>query len=140
MDDKELCNIACSPTLDGYRPNPFYEAGYCPQYMKNQCYADGTMFAEQWETHQKNIKHHNAQKLFATSFGIEPQVYSYAQGNVQMPPTTRVVMQSYENKVDSKSPKSSTKKKSTKKTTDKKKPVKKTTDKKKPSKKTSTKK
>ena len=98
MDDKELCEIACSPTLDGYRPNPFYEAGYCPQYMKNQCYADGTMFEGQWETHQKNIKHYNAQRLFAKSFGIEPRVYDYSNGYIPMPPTTDSVRQIYEQK------------------------------------------
>ncbi len=111
MDDKELCDLACNPSINGYTPNPLYQAGYCPQYMKNQCYADGTMFERQWDTHQTNIKQYNAQRLFAKSFGQNPQIYSYSH-DIPLPPTTDAVRQMYSEKKEVK-PK---KKNSTKKT------------------------
>lgn len=90
---KELCNLACNPSLDGYTPNPTYQAGYCTDYMQQQCNADGSMFEEQWETHQKNIKDYNARKMMSMSFGIRPKEYQYmdqsqAQQVLQAPPST----------------------------------------------------
>jgi hypothetical protein len=97
MDDKELCNLACNPSLDGYTPNPLYSSGYCPDYMKRQCNADGSMFQEQWESHQENIKDHNARKLMAMSFHQRPVEYRHTNELVSsnpaanLPPTTSEV-------------------------------------------------
>ena len=95
---KELCNLACNPSLDGYTPNPLYQAGYCPDYMQQQCNADGSMFEEQWETHQNNIKDYNARKMMSMTFGIRPQEYQYqTPSHVQqaqvIPPSTAEVYQ-----------------------------------------------
>ena len=84
---KELCNFVCNPSLDGYTPNPMYQAGYCVDYMQQECNADGSMFEEQWETHQKNIKDYNARKMMSMTFGIRPQEYQYqAPPHVHQPP------------------------------------------------------
>lgn len=98
MDRKELCNIACKPSLDGYTPNPLYHAGSCPDYMQQECNADGSMFEEQWETHQNDIKDYNARKMMSMSFGIRPQEYQYGtpshnQNVPRAPPTTADVYQ-----------------------------------------------
>lgn len=101
MDDKELCNLACNPSLDGYTPNPLYHAGYCPDYMQNQCYADGSMFEEQWNAHQSNIKDFNARKMLSMTFHQRPQEYRYmdhAQA-VPTPPSTSTVYQAMFSKV-----------------------------------------
>ena len=95
---KELCNLACNPSLDGYTPNPLYQAGYCPEYMQQECNADGGMFEEQWETHQNNIKDYNARKMMSMTFGIRPHEYQYRapsqeQSSPQVPPTTSDVFQ-----------------------------------------------
>ena len=95
---KELCNLACNPSLDGYTPNPLYQAGYCPDYMHRQCNADGSMFEEQWETHQENIKDYNARKIMSMTFGIRPQEYQYqspshVQRSQGLPPSTAEVYQ-----------------------------------------------
>ena len=91
MDDKELCDLVCNPTIDGYLPNPLYSSGYCPEYMKTQCYADGTMFEEQWENHQDDIKDFNARKLMSMSFKQRPLVYDFNPKSMPIPPTTRDV-------------------------------------------------
>lgn len=95
MDDKELCNLACNPSLDGYTPNPLYHAGYCTDYMNSQCNADGSMFEEQWETHQENIKDFNARKMMSMTFHQRPQEYRYMDHTQapQMPPSTSEVYQ-----------------------------------------------
>lgn len=98
LTGKELCNIACKPSLDGYTPNPLYQAGYCPDYMQQECNADGSMFEEQWESHQKNIKDYNARKMMSMSFGIRPQEYQYralhhTQQTPPAPPTTADIYQ-----------------------------------------------
>ena len=56
MANKELCKAVCSPTVNGYSPNPLYQQGYCPTYMQQECYADGTLFEDQWAKHQEDIK------------------------------------------------------------------------------------
>jgi len=91
MDDKELCDLVCNPTLDGYLPNPLYNSGYCPDYMKTQCYADGSMFEEQWKNHQSNIKDFNARRLMSMSFNQRPLVYDLTPKTLHIPPTTNDV-------------------------------------------------
>lgn len=94
MDEKELCDLACNPSLDGYTPNPLYHAGYCPDYMKTQCNADGTMFERQWEQHQKNIVDFNARKMMSMTFHQRPQELRYVtpgDQSVNLPPSSSEV-------------------------------------------------
>lgn len=99
MDDKELCNLACNPSLDGYTPNPLYHAGYCPDYMEIQCNADGSMFEEQWEKHQDNIQDFNARKIMAMTFHQKPQEYRYASEAPPLPPSSADVYKAMYSKI-----------------------------------------
>ena len=102
MDDKELCDLACNPSLDGYTPNPLYHAGYCPDYMHRQCNADGSMFEEQWTKHQENIKDHNARKIMSMTFHQRPQEYRYTTNTnhgIVLPPTTSEIYRAMYSKV-----------------------------------------
>ena len=111
MPNKELCKAVCTPSLNGYSPNPLYEQGYCPPYMQQQCNADGTMFEEQWEKHQSDIKDYNTQRIFAMSMGYRPVPY-HVGSSINIPPTTSEIAPNYSPKpVKNKS----SKKKSTKK-------------------------
>ena len=94
VNSKDLCKAVCTPSLNGYSPNPLYEQGYCPSYMQQQCNADGSMFEEQWDKHQNDIKDFIAQRLFALSMGYKP--VPYTQGSsISLPPTTSDVQNKY---------------------------------------------
>ena len=119
MPNKELCKAVCTPSLNGYSPNPLYEQGYCPPYMQQQCNADGTMFEEQWEKHQNDIKDFNAQRIFSMSMGFKPVAYQMGS-TMPMPPTTAQIAPIYMKAEPTKKKVSSKKKTSKKKSTKKK--------------------
>ncbi len=79
MDDdtKRLCDTVCSPTLDGYTPNPLFNSTFCPDYMQAECNADGGMFERQWEAHQSNIRDFTARRMLSRSFQQRPQEFAY---------------------------------------------------------------
>ena len=77
IGDEELCELVCSRTLDGYTPNPLYTSGACPDYMKNECNADGTLWHKQWDLHQDRLKLFNTEKVFHASLGVPTQVVSH---------------------------------------------------------------
>lgn len=94
IDSKKFCKAVCTPSLDGFTPNYFYEQGYCPPYMQQQCNADGSMFEEQWEKHQEDIKHYNAVRMFSKTMGFNPVPYTRSN-DVVLPPTTATLMPAY---------------------------------------------
>lgn len=87
IGEEEVCAMACAQTLDGYTPNPFYTSGACPDYMKTQCNADGSLWQKQWEMHQDRIKLYNSDRLFHMSLGIPTQAVGYSPQHI--PPWLR---------------------------------------------------
>jgi len=77
IGEDEVCEVACSQTLDGFTPNPFYSSGACPDYMKSECNAGGKLWQKQWDKHQQNIKGFNAERMFHASMGVPTQVFGY---------------------------------------------------------------
>lgn len=77
IGEDEVCQLACSQTLDGYTPNPLYASGACPDYMKSECNADGALWKKQWDLHQERLRIFNADRLFNASMGIPTQVVGY---------------------------------------------------------------
>ncbi len=93
IGEEEVCELACSQTLDGYTPNPLYTSGLCPDYMKSECNVDGALWQKQWDLHKDRIKHFNANRVFNASLGIPTQVMGYQnqyRGPV-LPPTSAQV-------------------------------------------------
>lgn len=78
IGEEEVCAMACAQTLDGYTPNPFYAAGACPDYMKSECNADGSLWQKQWDTHQDRLKLYNSDRMLNMSLGIPTQPVSFA--------------------------------------------------------------
>lgn len=91
IGEEEVCAMACAQTLDGYTPNPFYTAGACPDYMKTQCNADGSLWQKQWDMHQDRLKLYNSDRLLHMSLGIPTQVVGYAPQHI--PPWLRFKQQ-----------------------------------------------
>lgn len=79
IGEEEVCQMACAQTLDGYTPNPFYSAGACPDYMKRECNADGTLFQKQMDMHRDRIKDFNAERMLHAPMRIPTQVVGYGQ-------------------------------------------------------------
>ncbi|CAM9501788.1 unnamed protein product [Ectocarpus sp. 12 AP-2014] len=86
IGEEQVCKLACSQTLDGYNPNPFYASGMCPDYMKSECNLGGKLWQNQWDMHKKNIKEFNAERMFHASMGIPTQVVGYGYQPQQPPP------------------------------------------------------
>ena len=94
IGEEEVCELVCSQTLDGYTPNPLYTSGACPDYMKSECNADGTLWQKQWDLHQDRLKLFNSDRLFHASLGIPTQAVSYNQRDQEspvLPPTSAQV-------------------------------------------------
>jgi len=96
VGEEEVCELACSQTLDGYTPNPLYMSGACPDYMKSECNLGGALWQKQWDKHQEHIKDFNAERMFHASMGVPTQIYRYAQPipgqqPVVLPPTSSQV-------------------------------------------------
>ena len=93
IGEDEVCELACSQTLDGYHPNPFYSSGMCPDFMKSECNSGGKLWQKQYDMHQKNIKDFNAERMFHASMGIPTQVVGYQPLRQQplLPPTSSQV-------------------------------------------------
>ena len=77
IGEDEVCRLACSQTLDGYTPNPFYASGACPDYMKSECNADGSLWQKQWDMHQEQLKLFNLNRVFNASMGVPTQAVGY---------------------------------------------------------------
>lgn len=95
IGEEEVCELACSQTLDGYNPNPFYASGMCPDYMKSECNEGGMLWQKQWDMHRQSIKDFNAERVFHASIGIPTQVarygYQHQQSRPLLPPTSSQV-------------------------------------------------
>ena len=97
IGEEEVCELACSQTLDGYTPNPLYTSGACPDYMKSECNAGGKLWQKQWDMHQDRIKGFNAERMFHASMGVPTQVVGYGyppqqqQHHLLLPPTSSQV-------------------------------------------------
>ena len=94
--EEDVCGLACLPTLDGYTPNPFYSLGACPDYMRSECNADGSLWQKQWDMHQDRIKLFNTERVFNASMRVPTQIVSYQQQHQQynknlLPPTSAQV-------------------------------------------------
>lgn len=79
IGEDELCELACSQTLDGYTPNPIYASGGCPDYMKSGCNEGGKLWQSQWDKHKEHIKDFNLERMFHASMGVPTQVFGYTQ-------------------------------------------------------------
>jgi hypothetical protein len=77
IGEEEVCELACSQTLDGFYPNPLYASGACPDYMKSECNLGGNLFQKQWDMHQDRLKDFNAERMFQMSMGVPTQVFQY---------------------------------------------------------------
>ena len=86
IGEEEVCRLACSQTLDGYTPNPFYYSGACPDYMKSECNADGTLWQKQWDVHQNRLKTFNLDRVFNASLNIPTRVVGYGYQPQHMHP------------------------------------------------------
>ncbi|CAM9093280.1 unnamed protein product [Ectocarpus sp. 12 AP-2014] len=94
MGEEEVCTMACAQTLDGYTPNPLYTAGACPDYMKMQCNADGSLWQKQWDMHQDRVKLYNSDRVFHASLGIPTQAVGYSSQHI--PPWVRYKQPQYQ--------------------------------------------
>ena len=83
IGEEELCKLACSQTLDGYTPNPFYANGMCPDYMKSECNFGGDLWQDQWDKHKEKIKEFNAERVFHASMGVPTQLVRYGYQGYQ---------------------------------------------------------
>ena len=98
IGEDEVCELACSPTLDGYTPNPLYSSGACPDYMKSECNMGGALWQKQWDLHQDRLKLFNSERIFNASMGVPTQVVGYQpqhqyqqQYSPLLPPTSAQV-------------------------------------------------
>lgn len=94
IGEEEVCELACSQTLDGYNPNPLYASGACPDYMRSECNVDGKLWQKQWDLQQEQLKNFNVNRIFNASLGIPTQVVGYQNQYPLLPPTSAQVFAS----------------------------------------------